>query len=98
VVRRRAQPTLDRAYEIVLAEMPVELSPLIIRYVDNMREGIEIRSTLTTAMTRANLRWTTVDQVARSLLTDRLQGSGTVLIHSYPSRNARCERTGGAGD
>jgi hypothetical protein len=70
VVRRRAQPTLDRAYEIVLAEMPVELRPLIIRYVDNMREGIEIRSALTTAMTRANLRWTTVDQVARSLLTD----------------------------
>jgi hypothetical protein len=51
VVRRRAQPTLDRAYEIVLAEMPVELRPLIIRYVDNMREGIEIRSALTTAMT-----------------------------------------------
>jgi hypothetical protein len=44
VVRRRAQPTLGRAYEIVLAEMPIELRPLIIRYVDNMREPKRVKN------------------------------------------------------
>jgi hypothetical protein len=52
VVRRRARPTLDVAYEVALAGLEPELRPLVIRYVDNMREGQQIRSALCTAMTR----------------------------------------------
>jgi hypothetical protein len=62
-VRRRARPTIDAAYEKALAE----LRPLLPRYVDNIREGQEIRSALCTVMTRTGMRCYDVDRIARSL-------------------------------
>jgi hypothetical protein len=46
VVRRRAQAALDRSYDAVLAELPVEVRPLVRAYANNLRQGMEIRSAL----------------------------------------------------
>jgi hypothetical protein len=40
----------------------------VIRYADNIRAGQEIRSDLTTLMTRHRVKWWEVDQAARQLL------------------------------
>lgn len=72
VVRRRARPTLDQACDVALAELPIELRPLAIQYADNIRQGQEIRSALSTAMTRAGYRWHQVDAVVRPLLRQRV--------------------------
>jgi hypothetical protein len=65
VVRRRS--TLERAYGTVLGDLPEELRPLVLAYVDNMREGQRVRSELTTALSRTGLRWRDVDTAAREL-------------------------------
>jgi hypothetical protein len=65
VVRRCS--TLERAYGTVLGDLPEELRPLVLAYVDNMAEGQRVRSELTTALTNAGLRWRDVDQAARAL-------------------------------
>jgi len=66
-VGRRARPALDRAYDTALAELPDEIRPLVVEYAENVRQGQEIRSSLSTVMTSHGLRWTTVDDIARSL-------------------------------
>jgi hypothetical protein len=68
LVRRRTQPTLDAAWAAVLADLPPVLHPLMIRYVENMQQGQEIRSELSTALTRNGLRWWEIDKLAHSLL------------------------------
>ena len=65
VVRRRG--TLERAYGTVLGDLPEELRPLVLAYVDNMRKGQRVRSELTTALSRTGLRWFDVDKAAREL-------------------------------
>jgi hypothetical protein len=55
------------ADETAVSELPRELRSLVIRYVENMREGQEIRSSLSTEMTRTGLRWWDIDEVARTL-------------------------------
>lgn len=67
VVRRRARPTVDLAYETALTELPPELRPLVIQYAENMRQGQEIRSSLSRAMTRHGFRWWQIEKAARSL-------------------------------
>ena len=70
IVRRRARPTFAQAYDIALAELPIEIRPLVIRYIDNMREGQEIRLALSTDMTRiGGVRWYDIDGAVRSLLS-----------------------------
>jgi hypothetical protein len=66
VVRRR-RATLDQVWATVLSDLPPALHPLVIRYVENMREGQEIRSELSTALTQNHLRWTDVDKIGRML-------------------------------
>jgi hypothetical protein len=62
--RRRAQPAPDQTCDTAVSELPSELHPLVIQYAANLREGTEIRSALSTAMSP---RWT-VDNVARRLI------------------------------
>ena len=38
------------------------------RYVENLKDGMEIRLALSTEMTRAGYRWRDVDALVRSLL------------------------------
>lgn len=71
VVRRRARPTLDAAIDTALAELPVELRPLAIQYVDNIRQGQEIRMALSTALTRTGCRWRQLDAAVQPLLRQR---------------------------
>ncbi len=66
-VVRRARPTLEQAWDVVLAELPIELRPLVRRYAENMREGQQIRAELGTAMTRNGTRWLDVDRLVQSL-------------------------------
>lgn len=40
-VRRRARPTLDTAYETALSELPPEIRPTMIAYVDAKRAEFE---------------------------------------------------------
>jgi hypothetical protein len=62
------RPTIDVAYDRALSELPPEIRPLVVvRYADNMREGQEIRAALGTALTRHDLRWWKVDNIARGL-------------------------------
>lgn len=49
-----------------LSQPPEELHSLVLQYVNNMREGQEIRSALCTGMTRCGARRWTVDNVAAS--------------------------------
>jgi hypothetical protein len=67
--RRRAvrRGTLERAYDIALAGLPPELHPLVIEYVDNLRDGDKIRGALTMAMIGTGFKWRDVDAVARDL-------------------------------
>jgi hypothetical protein len=67
-VVRRKRPALDSAYDVALCGLPVELRPLVRRYVENMRQGQEIRSELSTAMSACGLRWRDVDRAACQLL------------------------------
>jgi hypothetical protein len=66
-VVRRTGPTIDRACETALSELPAEIRTLVVRYADSMRESQEIRSALGTALTRHNLRWWDVDDIARQI-------------------------------
>ena len=68
VVRRRARPALDQAIDTALADLPPAIRPLVIRYADNMRQGQEIRSALSSEMTSLGLRWRDIDSVASALL------------------------------
>jgi hypothetical protein len=51
VVRRRARPALDEAYD-ALAGLPPEIRPEIIAYADAKQAEYEARSVLSTEMTR----------------------------------------------
>jgi len=66
-VVRRARPTLDKAYDVVLADFPIEIRPAIRQYAETMRAEFDARSALSTQMTSHGLRWYQVDQVAREL-------------------------------
>jgi hypothetical protein len=44
------------------------MRPLVRRYVENLKDGLEIRLALSAEMTRANLRWHQVDSVIRPLM------------------------------
>jgi hypothetical protein len=66
-VVRRARPALDQAYDVALSGLPPEVRPLVIRYLDNLREGWEVRSELSTAMTRAGIRWADIDRATQAL-------------------------------
>ena len=66
-VVRRARPTLDVAWDTALSELPPEIRPMVRRYAENMRDGQEIRSALSSQMTRHGLKWWTVDNIARDL-------------------------------
>ncbi len=68
VVRRRARSALDEAVDAALLELPVELRPLVVRYAENMRQGQQIRSELSSEMTRGGLRWRDVDRFAHELV------------------------------
>jgi hypothetical protein len=61
-VRRRGT-----AQDTVLAGVPDELQPLLLRYADNLRQGHEIRSELSTVLTRCGLRWWEIDGVVQKL-------------------------------
>jgi len=67
VVRRPARPAIDQARDTALAELPVELHQLVRAYADSMRDGMQIRLELSTALTQNGLRWWQVDRVARQL-------------------------------
>lgn len=69
VVRRRSWPALDEAADNALAELPAELRPLTIRYIETMLAANEARGELSTAMTWHNVRWADVDRVARALMS-----------------------------
>jgi hypothetical protein len=68
-VVRRPRAALDAAIDVALAELPAELRPLAIQYADNIRQGQEIRSALSTVLTRNHLRWRDVDQAVRPLVS-----------------------------
>jgi hypothetical protein len=72
VGRRRS--TLDAAYDVALARLPVELRPPVRRYLENLREakeirkqGDEIRMAVTSAMCGTGVRWQDVDQLVMQL-------------------------------
>jgi hypothetical protein len=68
VVRRRARPALDAAYDVALSELPPEIRPLVRRYAETMAEGQQIRSDLTMAkVPYPALKWTDIDAIARAL-------------------------------
>jgi hypothetical protein len=67
-VVRRARPALDQAWDTALSSLPPEMRPLVRRYVENLKDGLEIRLALSAEMTRANLRWHQVDSVIRPLM------------------------------
>jgi hypothetical protein len=64
VIRRS---TLDRAYSTVLADIPPEMHQTVRAYAENMRAGQEIRSELTSMMTRHGVKWWQVDDAASRL-------------------------------
>lgn len=65
VIHRRS--TLERAYSTVLGDIPEELRPLVVAYADNMRESQRVRSELTMALSKTELRWRDIDPAAREL-------------------------------
>jgi hypothetical protein len=71
VVRRRAQPTLDRAWDTLLCDLPPGVRPYVRAYIENIRDGQEIRSQLSSALTTAGLRWYDVDNIAHKLAFQR---------------------------
>jgi hypothetical protein len=67
IVRRRG--AVEKAWSTVLANVDPALHPLIKRYVQNLREGIEVRSDLTMALSRQQaLRWRDIDALVRPLM------------------------------
>lgn len=70
VVQRRG--TLDRAYDIALADLPPELRPAIITWIEARRTEYELRSALQTQMSRNNLRWGQVEKIGRELAYSRV--------------------------
>jgi hypothetical protein len=67
-VVRRPRPAIDEAWATALSDLPPALRPLVRQYVENMRQGHEIRLALSTELTRAHLRWHQLDSVIRPLL------------------------------
>jgi hypothetical protein len=65
VVHRRS--ALDKAYDAVLADLPVEIRPAVRAYAEAKRAEYDARSALSTELTRHGLRWMPVDDLARSL-------------------------------
>jgi hypothetical protein len=64
VVRRSA---IDQAADTALAELPAEVRPAVIAYVDAKRAEYEARLALSSLMTRNGLRWRDVDVIAHKL-------------------------------
>ena len=67
LVRRRARPALDDAWETALSELPPEVRPLLRAWVEARRAEFDARSALSSEMTGHGLRWREVDKVAREL-------------------------------
>lgn len=66
-VVRRPKPTIDQAWTIALADFAPELHEPIRRYVENIRQGQEIRSELSTALPQHGLRWHDVSKITTKL-------------------------------
>jgi hypothetical protein len=67
-VVRRKQPALEDAWDAALSELPPEIRPLVQQYAENVRQGQEIRSELSTVLTRNRMRWRDVDQAILPLM------------------------------
>jgi hypothetical protein len=67
VVRRRARPTFDKAWDIALAELPPEIRPAMRAYVEAKQAEFAARSALSTAMTGCGIRRYQVDRLAHEL-------------------------------
>jgi hypothetical protein len=65
VVSRRG--ALDRAYDVLLADIPEPLRPYVLAYAEQLRESWRVKSDLSTALTKAGLRWRDVEVTAREL-------------------------------
>jgi hypothetical protein len=64
---RRTPTPDDQAWDTALSEVPPALRPLARKYVENMKDGLEIRLALSTEMTRAGYRWHQLDAAIRPL-------------------------------
>lgn len=66
VVRRR-QSTLDQAWATVLADLPPEMRPAMVAYVDAKRAEYDARNALSDLATRHGVRWLQLNDVAQRL-------------------------------
>ena len=68
--RRREvrRPAVDEAWATALSELPPALRPLARQNVENMKDGIAIRSALSAELTRAGYRWRQIDAAIQPLL------------------------------
>ena len=57
VVRRRAGPAPDLAWETALSDIPPELQPVVREYIETTRAAYEARLSLSSGLTAHGLRW-----------------------------------------
>jgi hypothetical protein len=67
VVRRRARPALDGAYDSALSELAPELRVALVHWVQARSAEQAARSALSTAMTTNGMRWLEAEHIARSI-------------------------------
>ena len=66
-VVRRHRPTLDQAWDTVLADLPGELHTPMRRYVEAKRAEFDARHELSTVLSATGTAWYTADRIAREL-------------------------------
>ena len=66
--------------DVVLADVPAELRPLVVKYAENLAEANRLRGELSTLMTAHDMRWFELNATTHRLVaaTDLCQ---------FPSRN-----------
>ena len=65
---RRSRPTIDQAWDIALAELPPDVRPAMIAYVEARQAEYGARLALGDKMIPHRLRWYDVDRLAHKLI------------------------------
>jgi hypothetical protein len=67
IARRPRRATLDRPYDLALADVPSELRPLVAQLADNMRESAKIRDEISSAKIGTGAAWFEINNAAHRL-------------------------------